>query len=302
MESATQLVTPAMERIQEERTRRFAPRQVIGNLPYYGVLFLWAAVTIFILLWLFSGSLKNNVEIFGSPWAIPADPFGAAVSNYGAAWTTAHMGIYFVNSILVTVGADLITVVISAPAAYVLSRIPFRGSTLINYYFIAGMGLPFQLIMVPLYVLLVQIGLIDTRAGLTLTYVGVSIPFTIILLTGFFRSLPSELEEAGAVDGCSEFGIFWRIMMPIATPGLFTAAIFNFVMIWQEFLLAQLLLSSDANKTLPVGLMGLRQTMQYNSNWAAMFAAVMIIVVPSFIVFVALSNRIMAGLTLGAGK
>jgi ABC-type glycerol-3-phosphate transport system permease component len=97
-------------------------------------------------------------------------------------------------------------------------------------------------------------------------------------------------------------GIFWRIMMPIATPGLFTAGIFNFVMIWQEFLLAQLLLSSDANKTLPVGLMGLRQTMQYNSNWAAMFAAIMIIVVPSFIVFVALSNRIMAGLTLGAGK
>lgn len=302
MESATQLATPAMDRSHELKARRFAPRQVIGNLPYYGVLCLWAALTIFILLWLFSGSLKSNVEIFGSPWAIPADPFGAAARNYSAAWTTAHMGLYFVNSILVTVGADLITVVLSAPAAYVLSRIPFRGSTLINYYFIAGMGLPFQLILVPLYVLLVQIGLINTRAGLTLTYVGVSIPFTIILLTGFFRSLPSELEEAGAVDGCSELGIFWRIMMPIATPGLFTAAIFNFVMIWQEFLLAQLLLSSDANKTLPVGLMGLRQTMQYNSNWAAMFAAVMIIVVPSFIVFVALSNRIMAGLTLGAGK
>jgi ABC-type glycerol-3-phosphate transport system permease component len=302
MDTATQLVTPAMDRAQQLRARRFAPRQLIGNLPYYAVLLGWAAVTIFILLWLFSGSLKSNIEIFGSPWAIPADPVSAAKQNYSAAWSTAHMGIYFVNSILVTVGADLITVVISAPAAYVLSRIPFRGSTLINYYFIAGMGLPFQLILVPLYVLLVQIGLIDTRAGLTLTYVGVSIPFTIILLTGFFRSLPSELEEAGAVDGCSEFGIFWRIMMPIATPGLFTAGIFNFVMIWQEFLLAQLLLSSDSNKTLPVGLMGLRQTMQYNSNWAAMFAAVMIIVVPSFIVFVALSNRIMAGLTLGAGK
>jgi N-acetylglucosamine transport system permease protein len=302
MNSATQLLTPALDRTAELKPRRFAPRQLIGNLPYYAVLVLWAAITIFILLWLFSGSLKSNVEIFGSPWALPADPIAAAKQNYSAAWNTAHMGLYFINSIVVTVGADLVTVVISAPAAYVLSRIPFRGSTLINYYFIAGMGLPFQLILVPLYVLLVQIGLIDTRAGLTLTYVGVSIPFTIILLTGFFRSLPSELEEAGAVDGCSEFGIFWRIMMPIATPGLFTAAIFNFVMIWQEFLLAQLLLSSDANKTLPVGLMGLRQTMQYNSNWAAMFAAVMIIVVPSFIVFVALSNRIMAGLTLGAGK
>ncbi|MGW6199002.1 carbohydrate ABC transporter permease [Kribbella sp. NPDC055110] len=302
MDSATQVVTSARERPLERDTPRLTPARVIGNLPYYVVLGLWAALTIFILLWLFSGSLKNNVEIFGSPWALPKDPAGAATQNYDAAWTTGHMGLYFINSVLVTSLSVVITVAISAPAAYVLSRIPFRGSTLINYYFIAGMGLPFQLILVPLYVLLVQIGLIDTRAGLTLTYVGVSIPFTIILLTGFFRSLPSELEEAGAVDGCSELGIFWRIMMPIATPGLFTAAIFNFVMIWQEFLLAQLLLSSDGNKTLPVGLMGLRQTMQYNSNWAAMFAAVMIIVVPSFIVFVALSNRIMAGLTLGAGK
>jgi ABC-type glycerol-3-phosphate transport system permease component len=302
MNSTTELVAPSIERQTELTGRRLPLRQVFGNLPYYVVLCLWAALTIFILLWLFGGSLKNNVEIFGTPWALPQDPVSAAAANYDAAWTTSHMGLYFVNSVLVTVAAVFLTVAISAPAAYVLSRIPFRGATLINYYFVAGMGLPFQLILVPLYVLMVQSGLVDTRAGLTLTYVGVSIPFTIVLLTGFFRSLPSELEEAGAVDGCSELGIFVRIMMPIATPGLFTAAIFNFVMIWQEFLLAQLLISSDANKTLPVGLMGLRQTMQYNGNWSAMFAAVMIIVIPSFIVFVALSNRIMAGLTLGAGK
>jgi ABC-type glycerol-3-phosphate transport system permease component len=275
---------------------------LIGNLPYYLVLCLWAAVTILIFLWLFGGSLKNNVEIFGAPWSLPKDPLHAAVTNYDAAWSTSHMGAYFLNSVVVTSASVILTVAISAPAAYVLSRIPFRGSAIINYYFIAGMGLPFQLILVPLYVMLVQIGLIDSRVGLTLTYVGVSIPFTIILLTGFFRSLPSQLEEAAAIDGCSEFRIFLRVMMPIATPGLFTAAIFNFVMIWQEFLLAQLLMTSDGNKTLPAGLMGLRQTMQYNSNWSAMFAAVMIIVVPSFAVFVALSNRIIAGLTLGAGK
>jgi ABC-type glycerol-3-phosphate transport system permease component len=301
METTTQLVRPSIGR-PSQTTPRVPPRRVIGNLPYYFVLCLWAALTIFIFLWLFSGSLKNNVEIFGTPWALPGDALNAAVKNYDAAWTTSKMGTYFANSVLVTSVSVLLTVALSAPAAYVLSRIPFRGSTIISYYFIAGMGLPFQLILVPLYVLMVQSGLIDTHAGLVLTYVGVSIPFTILLLTGFFRSLPSELEEASAIDGCSEVGIFLRIMMPIATPGLFTAAIFNFVMIWQEFLLAQLLMSSDGNKTLPVGLMGLRQTMQYNGNWSAMFAAVMIIVVPSFFVFVALSNRIMTGLTLGAGK
>jgi ABC-type glycerol-3-phosphate transport system permease component len=302
MGTTTDLVKPPKDLAAEVRAPRVPVRQLIGNLPYYVVLCLWAGVTIFIFLWLFGGSLKNNVEIFATPWDLPTDPIGAAAENYATAWTTSSMGIYFANSVVVTSASVFLTVAISAPAAYVLSRIPFPGSTFINYYFIAGMGLPFQLILVPLYVMMVQIGLINTRVGLTLTYVGVSIPFTILLLTGFFRSLPNELEEAAAIDGCSEFGISWRIMMPIATPGLFTAAIFNFVMIWHEFLLAQILMTSDGNRTLPVGLMGLRQTMQFNSNWSAMFAAVMIIVVPSFFVFVAMSNRIMTGLTLGVGK
>lgn len=284
------------------KAHRSPVSQRMGKLPYYLALCLWAAGTIFIFLWLFNGSLKSNVELFGQPWALPDVPLRTGPENYSTAWTTSNMSRYFANSVVVTTIAVIITVAISAPAAYVLSRIPFWGRTGLNYYFIAGLGMPFQLILVPLYVLLVQIGLVNTLTGLTLTYVGVSIPFTILLLTGFFRSLPSELEEAAAVDGASETGIFFRIMMPIATPGLFTAAIFNFVIIWQEFLLAQLIITSDESRTLPVGLLSLRQTMQYNGDWTAMFAAVMIVVVPSFLVFVALSERIMEGLTLGAGK
>jgi len=274
----------------------------LGAAPYYVIMSLWAAGTIFIFLWLFNGSLKSNVQLFGDPWGIAEDPLGTGIDNYVRAWTTASMGQYFANSVLVTTVAVVLTVAVSAPAAYVLSRINFAGNTALTYYFIAGMGMPFQLILVPLYVLLVQTGMVNTLTGLVIVYVGVSIPFTILLLTGFFRSLPGELEEAAAVDGTSEFGIFFRIMMPIATPGLFTAAIFNFVMIWQEFLLAQLIITSDPKRTLPVGLLNLRQTMQYNGDWSAMFAAVMIVVIPSFIVFVALSERIMTGLTLGTGK
>lgn len=284
----------------DKESRRFRGER--GKIFYYAILSSWAAVTIFIFLWLFNGSLKSNAEVFSSPWSLPSNVTETGPENYITAWTTANMGGYFVNSLFVTTVSVVITVAVSAPAAYVLSRIAFPGSTAINYYFIAGMGLPFQLILVPLYVMLIQVGLVNTRMGLILVYVGVSIPFTILLLTGFFRSLPSELEEAASVDGCSEFGIFIRIMMPIATPGLFTAAIFNFVIVWQEFLLAQLIINSDANRTLPVGLLNLRQTMQYGAEWSAMFAAVLIVVIPSFIVFVALSDRIMAGLTLGAGK
>lgn len=287
----------------ETTSREGGPRRR-GNahLRYYAILVGWASLTIAIFLWLLNSSVKSNREIFDSPWTLPSNVLESGPDSYSTAWSIANMGGYFANSVLVTTLAVIVTVAVSAPAAYVLSRIAFPGNRAVTYYFIAGMGVPFQLILIPLYVMFVQIGLVNTRLGLIVVYVGVSIPFTILLLTGFFRSLPTELEEAGAVDGASEFRIFFRIMMPVATPGLFTAAIFNFVIIWQEFLLAQLLISSEENRTLPVGLLSLRQALTFSSEWAALFAAVLIVVVPSFVVFVLLSNRIMSGLTLGAGK
>jgi ABC-type glycerol-3-phosphate transport system permease component len=274
----------------------------LSDAPYALVLFIWAAITVLIFLWVILNSLKDNTEIFGDPWSLPADPIGAGIHNYLTAWNIANMGGYFTNSILVAVGAVVVTVAVSAPAAYALSRIPFLGSTPLTYYFIAGMGVPLQLILVPLYVLFVDLGLVNTRIGLVVVFTAVSIPFTILLLSGFFRTLPSELEEAAALDGCSEFGIFFRIMMRVATPGLFTAAIFNFVFIWQEYLLTALLISADENRTLPVGLLSMRQSLQYSADWASLFAGTVIVVVPSFIVFVLLSNRIMAGMTMGTGK
>ena len=273
-----------------------------GNLPYFLMLCAWAAITIGIFLWVINNSLKSNPEIFENAWGLPQSPVSNGLKNYLNAWNISNMGGYFINSIAVTVAAVLFTVGFSAPAAYALARIPFLGSRPVFYYFIAGMGLPFQLILVPMYVLFVKLGLVNSQVGLIMAFTAVSIPFTVLLLTGFFRSLPTELEEAAAIDGTSEFGIFFRIMMPIATPGLFTAAIFNFVGIWQEYLLTSMLINSDAKKTLPVGLMSMRQSLQYSGDWASMFAGVVIVVVPSFIIFIALSNRIMEGLTMGSGK
>jgi len=273
-----------------------------GNLPYFLLLCVWVALTLAIFLWVISNSLKTSPEIFGSSWSLPQNPILNGLTNYRKAWNISNMGGYFINSIAIAFGAVILTVGFSAPAAYALARIPFLGSRPIFYYFIAGMGLPFQLVLVPLYVLFVKLGLINSQAGLILALTAVSIPFTILLLTGFFRSLPTELEEAAAIDGASEFGIFLKIMMPVATPGLFTAAIFNFVAIWQEYLLTSMLINSDSKKTLPVGLMSMRQSLQYSGDWASMFAGIVIVVVPSFIIFIGLSNRIMAGLTMGTGK
>ncbi len=272
------------------------------NLAYYLVLGLWSAGTILIFLWLVESSFKTNREVFGSPWALPGTPLAAGAANYAKAWAASHMSTYFTNSVIVSALSVVLVVLVSAPAAYALSRVKFPGNALLNYYFVAGMGLPVPLILVPLFVLLTQLHLANSLQGLILTYVGVSIPFTILLLTGFFRTLPSELEDAGAIDGCSETQIFYKIMMPLAGPGLFTAAIFNFVSIWNEFLLAMLIINSDKLRTMPLGVYNIRFTMQYTADWAGLFAAVVIVIIPSFVLYLLLSERIMAGLTLGSNK
>jgi ABC-type glycerol-3-phosphate transport system permease component len=277
-------------------------RNQYRNLPYYAFLIIFSLITILIFLWLAESSFKTNREVFGNVWALPATPFLAAVANYGKAWNLSHMSVYFSNSVIVTLLSVLLVVLVSAPAAYALSRVPFRGNSLVTYYFVAGLGLPYQLILVPLFVMLAKLHLANTLQGLILTYVGVSVPFTILLLTSFFRTLPSELEDAGAIDGCSEFGIFWRIMMPLAGPGLFTAAIFNFVSMWNEFLLAKLIINSDVMKTLPLGVMSIRSSMQYTADWSGLFAAVVIVIIPNFLAYVLFSERIMAGLTLGSNR
>lgn len=272
------------------------------DLPYYAFLILWSLITIAIFVWLVESSFKTNREVFGSPWDLPQTPLEAAAENYEKAWSISHMSTYFLNSVIVTVSSVLLVIAVSAPAAYALSRVEFPGRTLVNYYFIAGMGLPLQLIMVPLFVLLAKMHIVDSLIGLILVYVGVSIPFTVLLLTGFFRTLPSELEDAAAIDGCTEFNIFWQVMLPLSGPGLFTAGIFNFVSMWNEYLLAMLIINSDKLRTMPIGVMAIRYSMQYTADWSGLFAAVVIVIIPSFIVYLLLSERVMAGLTLGSGK
>ena len=272
------------------------------DVPYYGVLIAWSCVTIFIFAWLITTSFKSNPEVFGSPWALPDAPLQSAAANYNKAWNLVHMRTYFTNSLVVTVTSVIAVIALSAPASYALSRVSFPGNTTITYYFIAGLGLPYQLILIPLFVLLARLRIADTLPGLILVYIGVSIPFTILLLGGFFRTLPSELEDSGAIDGASEFAIFWRLMMPLATPGIITAAIFNVIGIWNEFLLALLIINSDQRRTLPLGVLNIRYSMQYTADWAGLFAAVVIVIVPLFLLYLVLSERIIAGLTLGTTK
>lgn len=274
----------------------------LGNLPHYVVLGTWAAFTIGLIAWVVLGSFRTNQEVFGSPWSLPRDPITSAITNYTNAWNKAHVGTYLVNSVIVCGASVTLILVLAAPAAYVLSRVAFSGRWAINYYLIAGMGLPVQLIMIPLIVQMSDLKLINTLPGLIVVYSALSLPFTTLVLTGFFRTLSRELEDAAAIDGASKFTTFWRIMLPIAAPGLFTAAILNFVDIWNEFFLALLLIREAGKRTLPLGVYAMKQSMVYTADWSALFAGVVIVILPATIVFILVSDRIMRGLSLAAGR
>jgi ABC-type glycerol-3-phosphate transport system permease component len=274
-------------------------KNILRNWFSYVILVPWCAFTVFIFLWLISASLKTNKELYSNLWGIPSE---LTWGNYRNAWSVAHIGNYFSNSILIVSIAMVATIFISAMGAYALARIPFKGNTIILYSLIGGMGIPVQLLLVPLFMLLSKLHLVNQPFGLVISYVAYLLPFTMFLLVGFFRTIPTELAESAAMDGASDFTIFWRIMMPLSSPGLITAAIFNFVTLWNEYLLALVILGKPETWTVSLGLYNLNVAMGSTADWVSLFAGVVIIMLPSMLLYIFLSERIISGLTLGATK
>lgn len=262
-------------------------------------LYLWCAFSIYSLVWIGLSSLKTNREFFANIWGFFET---AQWENYITVWSTQKLGLNFMNSLLVVGISTVGILVICTPAAYVLSRCEFRMKKAVNALVIMGMGIPYQLMLVPLYSMLLKLNLNNTLAGLILVYIAISIPFTVFLERGFFRSLPSSLNEAALVDGCGPFGTFFRIMLPLAKGGIVTAAIFNFVSLWNEFLLCLTIITDDELYTLPVGLYQMQTAMSYVGNWTALFAGVVIVIIPTLLIYILLSRQIVEGLTMGAVK
>lgn len=274
-------------------------RDLAPRLPGYLFLGLWIGFTIFAFLWVILTSFKTNQELFANVWSLPSH---LEWKNYVKAWNVVRMKDYFLNSLIVVTGSTLAILLVSAPAAYVLSRIPFRGRTLLTAFFTAGMGIPRVLLLVPLFMLMNSLRLTDSLFGLGITYVAISLSFTILLLTAFFATLPSELEESAAIDGASPFVTFWRVMLPLASPGLGTAFTFNFIWLWKEYFWALVLISTDSKRTISLGLYSLQGSMQYSADWVGLFAGCVIVMVPTLILYFIMSERIMSGITLGAVK
>jgi raffinose/stachyose/melibiose transport system permease protein len=259
---------------------------------------LWgyAAVALLPLLIMALGSLRTEHELADKPLGLPLHP---AFENYARAWSQGGFSTYFGNSIVVTLGSVLLGTGVSVLAAYPLARYRFPGRGLLTTYFLAGLMLPIRLGIVPVYYLLNSIGLIDSRIGLICVYAASGIPFSIFVLTAFFRQLPMELEEAARIDGAGELRLFGQIMVPMVRPALTTVALFQFIPLWNDFFFPLVLLEDD-KYTLPVGLT--RFVAEFEAARAELYAGLVITTIPLVLLFLLATKQIVAGLTAGISR
>ncbi|MCY4464019.1 MAG: carbohydrate ABC transporter permease [Chloroflexi bacterium] len=278
----------------ERRPREFVSQSLI-NIS----LFFWAVIVILPLVWLLYSSFKTDQEIFFAPWALPQT---LQWENFERAWVAVHIGQYFLNSMKVVIPSLALTLALASMTSYVLARFQFFGNRTLFYLFMAGMLFPIFMALVPLFFLAKDLQLLNTFTGLTLVYTAYSLPFTIFFLTGFFKTLPSELHEAALIDGANEYQVFFRVMLPLAQPGLVTMAIFNFLGMWNQFILPLVLMTERDNYVLPQGLSFILHQQYYKTDWSALFAALSIIMIPTLLVYAVFQNQIQKGVTVGALK
>jgi raffinose/stachyose/melibiose transport system permease protein len=242
-------------------------------------------------------AFKTNAEIFTSPFALPAQ---LDLGNILRVWDETSFVRYLLNSAIVTGASVAAIIVCGTMAAYALARYRFRLNALIFMLFLSGLMVPLKLAVIPLFIQLESMGLIDSRAGLVFVYVAMGLPSAVFIMTGFLRTLPGELEQAARIDGASEARIMLSIMVPLARPAMVIAGIQNAVPIWNDFFFPLVFVSSDNLKTLPQGLtvfMG-----EYNTDWGVLFAGLTLAALPIMAAYIVLSRQFIAGMTQGAIK
>lgn len=267
-------------------------------LPGYLFLFLWLAFTIILIGWIILASLSTTKEVFSNELLHSGFHF----ENYMRVLKKHKLAVYFGNSLIYSILGCIGVIAIASPAAYVLARFRFRGKPVVNNIFVIAMSIPSVMLVLPLFKTATTLGLIGSRWTLILLYICINVPFGVFFLTGFFLTLPRALEEAAEIDGCTPDQAFWRIMFPLAQPGLVTLTIFNFINIWNEYFMALIFANKTELRTVSTGLQAIVQAMKYSGDWAGLFAGVVIVFLPTFVLYLFLSKKIMAGVTGGAVK
>ena len=242
-------------------------------------------------------AFKTTGEIYASPFALPK---AWSLANLHTIWRETAFPRYVANSLMVTLSSVALILTVSYMAAYALARYSFRGNSLVYLFFLSGLMVPLKLAIIPLFIQLTSIGLIDSHAGLVLVYTAMGLPSAIFIMTGFLRTLPGELEDQARIDGASEGRIMVSIMLPLAKPALVIAGIHNAVPIWNDFFFPLVFIQNDRLKTLPQGLtifMG-----EFNTDWGVLFAGLTLAALPITLLYMLLSRQFIAGLTSGAVK
>lgn len=279
-----------------KKTKGNTKSKVVKGLIYIFLSFL-AAVYLLPLLWVVFVSVKDDKTLFVSPWAMPEK---LMIENYTFAWTAGKLGIATLNSAIVCGVTLVLCLLLGSMAAFAIGRMRWKLSGVVMTYFLTGMMIPVHCILIPIFTRFSKMHLTDSLLGLILPYLTLSLPITIFIMTGFFKGLPNELFESACIDGCSIYKSFTRIAFPLSKTGLFVTGLMTFVANWNELLLAMVFISDDTKKTLPVSLS--KFVGPYNTNYSQMFAAIVIAIIPTIIVYCCFSNSIVDGLTQGAVK
>lgn len=258
----------------------------------------WLIITLFPLYWIALTSVKPPSQIAEYP--VRYWPREFSFENYISLFSKSRFDQYIVNSFVVSATAALVATAIALLSAYVLSRFYFRGKGAIMMAFLVTQMIPAFIALGPLYQMFSNLGFVDKRFGLVLVYIAMTIPFSAIMLRGFFDNVPDSLEEAAMIDGATRFGALWRVLVPVMLPGIIATYIFNFVNSWNELFLAVTLINSDENRTIPTALNSFISS--FNIEWGPMSAAAVLTILPTMVLFAFASRWIVAGLTQGATK
>lgn len=260
------------------------------------ILALFTIVIVYPVIWMFFASLKSNSEIVTNIWGLPQTP---QWENYTGAWESADLGYALLNSVLVSVGTVLVVTTLSALAGFAFAKFSFRFALTIFLLFVFTMHAPAPVI--PLYVMLVKLGLTDSRLGLILPMAAGGIPLSIFIFRAYFQSMPRELLDAAKVDGCTDLAAFLRVVLPISGPALATVAILQFVGAWNEYFLALILVRSAEMRTIPLAI----QVFFYawgRTEWEQVFAALCIGSLPMILLYIIMQRQFIQGLTAGSLK
>lgn len=291
-----------MRRMKENKTvRSFNWKQEARLLPGYFILIVWVGFTAILLGWVLAASFSTTADIFNG--SVLNFSSGLHWENYKKAWVTSDVSVYFANSLLYSFCSCFLLILVCAPYAYVLQRYDFRGRKLIRMALAATMGVPIIMVIIPLYTVIARAGVLkntfSNRIVLIVLFVATKIPYTTTFLTAYFANISSSYEEAAAIDGCHPIKAFWKIVFPLVQGGIVTVTIFNFISIWNEYFLSLLFVNSSSLRPVALGLFSMINGMRYSGDWSGLFASVIIVFLPTFILYLFLSKKIIGGLTGG---